>query len=205
MACTASGRRLSMDSNSRRMQARSHATCDSGRRLGQRWRCAKAGGVAHDFNNILAVILGFGEASMRHTRPGSRMRRDLERIISAGGRGRALVERILAFSRSSVGARVVVDVGSVVAEAVTMVAAMCPRHVKLDADLDCGNATIIGDATQVHQLVMNLATNGMQAMPTEGSLRIRLSCVKHLRERMTTTGPLPSGEYLMLRVEDSGA
>jgi CheY-like chemotaxis protein len=52
---------------------------------------------------------------------------------------------------------------------------------------------------------MNLATNSMQAMPTGGSLRIQLSRVKHPKERMTTTGPLPSGDYLMLRVQDSGA
>lgn len=163
-----------------------------------------AGGVAHDFNNILAVILGFGEASMRHTRPGSRMRRDLERILSAGERGRALVERILAFSRSSVGARVVVDVESVVRESLAMIEAMAPRHLSLEFDLDSNDATIIGDPTQVHQIVMNLATNGIQAMPTGGSLCIRLTCADVADEHIATTGRLPRGEYVVLSVHDSG-
>jgi PAS domain S-box-containing protein len=163
-----------------------------------------AGGVAHDFNNILAVILGFGEASMRHTRPGSRMRRDLERILSAGERGRALVERILAFSRSSVGARVVVNVQSVVAESLTMIEAMAPRHLSLDLELASNEATIIGDPTQVHQIVMNLATNGIQAMTTGGALQVRLACSEVAERRITTTGPLPPGEYVVLSVRDSG-
>ncbi len=164
-----------------------------------------AGGVAHDFNNILAVILGFSEAGMRHTRPGSRMRRDLERILSAGERGRALVERILTFSRSSVGARIVVNVEDVVAESVTMIEAMCPRHVNLSVQLASGDATIVGDPTQIHQLVMNLATNGMQAMASGGALRIELSCIGLASSRMTTTGPLQPGDYLALRVQDGGA
>jgi PAS domain S-box-containing protein len=163
-----------------------------------------AGGVAHDFNNILAVILGFGEASMRHTRPGSRMRRDLERILSAGERGRALVERILAFSRSSVGARIIVNVESVVAESLTMIEAMSPRHLSLDFELGSNDATIIGDPTQVHQIVMNLATNGIQAMANGGALQIRLSCTAVQTERITTTGLLSIGDYVVLSVRDSG-
>ena len=163
-----------------------------------------AGGVAHDFNNILAVILGFGEASMRHTRPGSRIRKDLERILSAGERGRALVERILAFSRSSVGARVVVHVESVVAESLAMIEAMAPRHLSLDFELGSDGAAIVGDPTQVHQLVMNLATNGIHAMASGGELQIRLFCVSTAEERLTTTGPLVPGEYVVLSVRDSG-
>ncbi|MDY0749027.1 PAS domain-containing protein [Paucibacter sp. R3-3] len=164
-----------------------------------------AGGVAHDFNNILAVILGFGEASMRHTRRGSRMRRDLERILSAGERGRALVERILAFSRSSVGARVVVDVQGVVAESLAMVEATCPPYVRLVAKLNSCGTTIVGDPTQIHQLVMNLATNGVQAMTSAGTLKTELHDVSISKNQMTTTGPLPEGEYVVLSVRDSGS
>ncbi|MGJ7505953.1 PAS domain-containing protein [Variovorax sp. GT1P44] len=164
-----------------------------------------AGGVAHDFNNILAVILGFGEASMKNTRPGSRMRRDLERILSAGERGRALVERILTFSRSSVGARVVVHVESVVAESLAMLEAMRPPHVEVTARLGSGGATMIGDPTQVHQLLMNLATNGIQAMRSSGCLQIDLCCATIEQGRMATTGPLASGHYIVLSVRDDGA
>ena len=65
-----------------------------------------AGGIAHDFNNILGAILGYGEMAMRDAKEGTRLRRDLDSIIAAGERGRTLVDRILAFSRSGVGERV---------------------------------------------------------------------------------------------------
>src|SRR5215472_13167510 len=65
-----------------------------------------AGGIAHDFNNILGAILGYGEMALRDAAPGTRLKRDLDSIMTAGERGRALVERILTFSRSSVNERV---------------------------------------------------------------------------------------------------
>ncbi len=65
-----------------------------------------AGGIAHDFNNILGAILGYGEMALRDASKGSRLARDLDSIIVAGERGRALVDRVLAFSRSGVGERV---------------------------------------------------------------------------------------------------
>ena len=67
-----------------------------------------AGGIAHDFNNLLGAILGYGEMALRDAPEGSRLRRDLDSIMIAGERGRALVDRILAFSRSGVGERVAV-------------------------------------------------------------------------------------------------
>ena len=68
-----------------------------------------AGGIAHDFNNILGAILGYGEMALRDAPRGSRLRRDLDSILAAGERGRALVDRILAFSRSGLGERVAVN------------------------------------------------------------------------------------------------
>jgi len=114
------------------------------------------------------------------------------------------VERILAFSRSSVGARVAVDVESVIAESMMMVEAMCPPQVRIETRLNSGKATMLGDPTQLHQVLMNLATNGMQAMPDGGSLLITLSRENHADERMTTTGPLPRGSYVVISVQDSG-
>src|SRR5262245_30590055 len=69
-----------------------------------------AGGIAHDFNNLLGAILGYGEMALSEAPAESRLRRDVEKIMIAGERGRALVDRILAFSRSGVAERVGVDV-----------------------------------------------------------------------------------------------
>ena len=89
-----------------------------------------AGGIAHDFNNILGAILGYGEMALRDAPEGSRLRRDLESITAAGERGRALVDRILAFSRSGVGERVAVHVEKVVRESLDLLMANLPagRH-----------------------------------------------------------------------------
>ncbi|MES2099707.1 MAG: PAS domain-containing protein [Pseudomonadota bacterium] len=164
-----------------------------------------ASGIAHDFNNILGAILGFGEVSLRNTRAGSRMRRDLECIMTAGERGRALVERVLAFSRSGSGERVAVHVEGVVHEALTLLSATLPAGVQLRTHLAAGAAAMLGDATQVHQVVVNLATNAVQAMPDGGLLRVALQATTLAEPRLATTGTLPAGDYLLLTVSDTGS
>src|SRR5262249_24478412 len=82
-----------------------------------------AGGIADDFNNILGAILGYGEMALRGAREGTRLKRDLDNILTAGERGRSLVDRVLAFSRSGVGERVPVHVEKVVREALDLIEA----------------------------------------------------------------------------------
>ena len=164
-----------------------------------------AGGIAHDFNNILAAILGYGEMALRDARAGSRLRRDLESIMIAGERGRALVERILAFSRSSVGERVPVHVEEVVREAIDLISATLPAGVAVVNRLRGGSAAVLGDATQIHQVVMNLAINGIQALASGGTLTISLEAIRVPTYRLLTTGGIDPGEYLVLEVTDNGA
>jgi PAS domain S-box-containing protein len=164
-----------------------------------------AGGIAHDFNNILGAILGYGEMALRAAPQGSRLARDLDSIIVAGERGRALVDRVLAFSRSGVGERVPVHVEGVVREALDLISAKLPPNVALRAKLQAGRAAILGDATQVHQVVMNLATNAVQAMAAGGELRVSLGATRLDRARVPTIGIIDPGEYLVLDIADSGS
>src|SRR3981189_2771281 len=108
-----------------------------------------AGAIAHDFNNLLGAILGYGEMALRDAPQGSRLRRDVESILVAGERGRALVDRILAFSRSGVGERVAVQVEKVAREALDLLSAKLPPNVTLHAKLHAARAAMLGDATQV--------------------------------------------------------
>ncbi len=163
-----------------------------------------AGGIAHDFNNILGAILGFGESALRHTRAGSRLRRDLESIVTAGERGRALVERILAFSRSGVAERVPVHVENEVREALALLAGSLPPLVNVQTSLRSGMAAVLGDPTQLHQVVMNLATNAIQAMPQGGRLLVALDLQAVPADRMAATGLLRAGDYVALTVSDEG-
>ncbi|HWZ72551.1 MAG TPA: PAS domain-containing protein [Casimicrobiaceae bacterium] len=164
-----------------------------------------AGGIAHDFNNLLGAILGYGEMAMRDAPAGSRLRRDLDSIMIAGERGRALVDRILAFSRSGVGERVPVNVEDVVRETLGLFAAKLPNGIALEDRLRAGRAAVMGDATQIHQVLMNLVTNAMQAMPSGGTLRVSLDRARVDLPRAATTGTVAAGEYVVLQVADTGS
>jgi PAS domain S-box-containing protein len=163
-----------------------------------------AGGIAHDFNNILGAILGFGEMALRGSARGSRMRRDLDSIMTAAERGRALVDRILAFSRSGVGDRISVHVEAVVRDALELVAATLPAGIAIVSDLQAGRAAMQGDPTQVDQVLMNLVTNAIHAMAAGGTLRVSLNVMPLDAPRGVTTGTIEAGEYLVLEVADSG-
>jgi PAS domain S-box-containing protein len=163
-----------------------------------------AGGIAHDFNNILGAILGYGEMASRDVPKNSRLRRDLDSIILAGERGRALVDRVLAFSRSGVADRVPVHVEKVAREALDLLSAKLPPNVTLHAKLHAGSAAVLGDPTQVHQVLMNLATNAIQAMPAGGTLRVHLDALRIDTARVAVIGKLSAADYLVLQVTDTG-
>ena len=163
-----------------------------------------AGGIAHDFNNILAAILGYGEMALKDAAEGSAQRRHIDAAMSAGMRAKSLVERILAFSRSGMGERVPVHVQSVVAEALELVAASLPAGITLERQLDAGDAGVLGDPTQVHQVVMNLCANAVQAMKSSGTLSVALRHVQLSHPRCTTS-VLASGSYIALSVRDTGS
>lgn len=164
-----------------------------------------AGGIAHDFNNILAAILGYGELVQRDAPPGSAMRRHIDAAMGAGARARSLVERILAFSRSGVGERVPVAVQAVVDEALDGLAATLPAGVQLERKLDAPGAGALGDPTQVHQVVLNLGANAVQAMRGQGRLEVSLDTHTLDAPLLVTTTTLQPGRYLRLRVADSGS
>jgi PAS domain S-box-containing protein len=164
-----------------------------------------AGGIAHDFNNILGAILGYGELAQNNSPAGSGMRRYLDNIMHAAGRAKALVERVLAFSRSGIGERVAVNVQAVVAEAVELLAASLPPRIRLVRRLEAGNAAVQGDATQLHQVTMNLCTNAVQAMVDVGVLEVTLDRNEVAETQQLSHGPLKPGAYVRLCVGDTGS
>ena len=163
-----------------------------------------AGGIAHDFNNILGSILGYGELARSSAEPDSALARHLDGVTNAGLRAKALVERILAFSRSGMGDRAPVHVQSVVAEALDLLLPSLAPGIGLTRSLEAGDSAVVGDATQIHQVVMNLCTNAMHAMPDGGALAVSLTRRRNDRALTLTTGELPAGDYLCLVVRDNG-
>jgi PAS domain S-box-containing protein len=163
-----------------------------------------AGGVAHDFNNILAAILGYGEMAQKGAAEGTALRRYIDAAMSAGMRAKALVERILAFSRSGMGERVHVHVQSVVSEVLDVVEGALPPGVTLERSLSAGDAAVFGDPTQLHQVVMNLCSNAVQAIEGAGRVTVSTGTVSLAAARLVTTCTLPPGDYVRLCVADTG-
>jgi PAS domain S-box-containing protein len=163
-----------------------------------------AGGIAHDFNNILGAILGYGELAHQHSAEGSPLRRHLDNVMHAAGRAKTLVARILGFSRSGLGERVPVNVQSVIEETLELLEASLPARIRLESRLDAGNAAVIGDATHLHQVAMNLCTNALHAMECDGVLGVALERIELRERRSLSRGTLGAGSYARLIVSDTG-
>jgi PAS domain S-box-containing protein len=163
-----------------------------------------AGGIAHDFNNILGAILGYGELAQQHAAAGSAMRRYLDNVMHAAGRAKALVDRILGFSRSGLGERVPVNVQAVVEETLELLAASLPPGIRLQKTLTADDAAVVGDGTRLHQVVMNLCTNAVHAMERGGVLSVALERVELREQRAVSRGALSPGAYVRLVVSDTG-
>jgi PAS domain S-box-containing protein len=164
-----------------------------------------AGGIAHDFNNILGAILGYGELAHQHSVDGSALRRYLDNVLHAAERAKSLVDRILGFSRSGLGERVPVHVQSITEETLELLAASLPAGIRLERKLLAGNAAVIGDATQLHQVVMNLCTNALHAMEHGGVLGVLLERIDLSEPRTSSRETLAPGPHLRLTVSDTGS
>ncbi|MGA2562736.1 MAG: ATP-binding protein [Steroidobacteraceae bacterium] len=163
-----------------------------------------AGGIAHDFNNILGAILGYGELAQQQAAAGTAMRRYLDNVMRAAGRAKALVDRILGFSRMGLGERVPVHVQSVIEETLELLATSLPAGIRLEKTLKAGDAAVIGDATHLHQVAMNLFTNALHAMGRGGTLSVVLERVELGAQRLARRGILRAGSYVRLGVSDTG-
>jgi signal transduction histidine kinase len=164
-----------------------------------------AGGVAHDFNNVLAAIVGFGEMAQDAAAPGSAQARHLDKVLGAAMRGKALVERILSFGRGGGCASTVFELQPIVAEVLALLAATLRPGVVLERGLDAPGALLRGDPTQAFEAVMNLCTNAMQAMPGGGMVRVQLARQQVAERKVLSHTQLSAGSYLVLTVSDQGS
>ncbi|MBX9793659.1 MAG: response regulator, partial [Burkholderiaceae bacterium] len=163
-----------------------------------------AGGVAHDFNNVLAAVLGYTEMARQGAVDGSRQARQLDRVLQAALRGKSLVERILSFSRSGARSATVFEVQPVIDEVLGLLAASLRQGVVLESRFDAPDVRLQGDPTQVFEAVMNLCTNAMQAMPQGGRLVVSTACHVVRDAETVSHGRIEPGDYLALSVSDDG-
>jgi CheY-like chemotaxis protein len=165
-----------------------------------------AGGIAHDFNNILVPIIGHAEIAQLETPEENQIHRSLREILRAATRAKDLVGQILAFSRQSEIEFRPLKIHIVVREAIRLLRASIPPSVEIVQKIakDCG--PVMGDPSQIHQVVMNLATNAYHAMAeTGGTMTVSLSEVGIDAKNPKGPHPMPMGRYACLSVEDTGS
>ncbi len=160
-----------------------------------------AAGVAHDFNNILATILGNAELARQDSVGNPHVFDSVTAIIQAGIRGRDLVQQILSFARKEEADLHPLQVELVIAECVRLLRATLPARLSLDMECEPDLPPIAGVSSQITQVIINLATNALQAMPTGGgSLCIRLSALR----APAVGAPLPARQRGYLRLHPEG-
>jgi signal transduction histidine kinase/ActR/RegA family two-component response regulator len=163
-----------------------------------------AGGVAHDFNNVLAAIVGYAEMARDAAPEGGDQARHLDRTLRAALRGKALVQRIITFSRGGARTSAVFDVEPVVEEVLGLLAASLRPGVVLERLLEAPGARLRGDPTQAFEAVMNLCTNALQAMPDGGMLTVGVARAHEREPRMLSHSALAPGRYVAVSVVDQG-
>jgi CheY-like chemotaxis protein len=159
--------------------------------------------VAHDFNNILGVILSYAEIAVEDLRPGDPMRADIEEIEKAAHRATALTRQLLAFSRRQVLEPEDVDLGQLVDAVGKMLQRLIGEDVVLRTTAGPDLFVTRVDRGQIEQVLMNLAVNARDAMPGGGELRIRTANTT-LDEARATPLELAPGDYVEVAVSDTG-
>jgi PAS domain S-box-containing protein len=165
---------------------------------------ALAGGVAHDFNNILTAILGYAELSQARCQPDSLLHNNMEEIIRAADRAAQLVDQILKFSRQGEKNVASLQMSLIVKEVLKLIRASLPANIELVSDI-MQDAYVKADPTQIHQIVMNLCTNAYQALEGRGGIiHIRLYTKDLSPKEGVEVGNLQHGTYVCLQVQDNG-
>ncbi len=163
-----------------------------------------AGGIAHDFNNILSAILGYSELATMQVEEGSTIGDYLKEIHRGGKRARDLVQQILVFARQSREEFVPTNVARVAEEVVKFMRSSIPTTIEIQTDIE-SDSIILGNETQVYQILMNLCTNAYHAMePDGGILKLTLKDVELKNYTDINGGGEVIGNYIEIQISDTG-
>ncbi len=163
-----------------------------------------AGGIAHDFNNILFPLVGFAEMLRDDLPADSPLQDHVDEILQAALRSKELVRQILAFSRQAELEIKPIKLQTIVREAMKLIRASVPSSIKIEQQIDARCGVVMADPTQIHQIIMNLATNAFHAMEEKGgTLAVTLGQIRLEPDSSDLSG-LAAGDYACLTVADTG-
>jgi signal transduction histidine kinase/ActR/RegA family two-component response regulator len=164
-----------------------------------------AGGIAHDFNNLLAAIIGYTDLAKEDIPDHSPAKSSLEQVEHAGHRAKDIVKQILAFSRKQPEELVILDVQDIVNQTIKLLRASIPATIDIQTIIspDCGS--ILGNPGKINQIIINLCTNGAQAMDDNGGvLTLELEHIERGSGLIPDDLELMPGGYVALSVSDTG-
>jgi len=162
-----------------------------------------AGGVAHDFNNILTVILGNANLLQMKTRGDAALERHLDQIVKAADKATYLTHSLLAFSRRHVVCLAPGQVNEIVRKAEGLLCRLIPEDIELRL-VTSGDHRVKADSVQIEQVIMNLVTNARDAMPCGGTVTIATEEVELDAETTPLKGEMEAGRYVLISVSDNG-
>ena len=164
-----------------------------------------AGGISHDFNNILGAIIGYSELANFQLKKNMPAEESIDQILKAGYRAKDLVSQILAFSRKSESELKPIYLPPLVKEVLKLIKASLPSTIVIKENFKQDTGVVMGDPTQIHQIMMNLCTNSAHAMREEGgTLDVSLYDIS-FEENVTVSHPeMAPGKYIVLSVRDTG-
>jgi two-component system cell cycle sensor histidine kinase/response regulator CckA len=163
-----------------------------------------AGGVAHDFNNVLTAIFGYADLLNEELPEGHQARRDLDEIRKAAQRASTLTRQLLAFSRQQVLQPMVLSLNDLVEDIQSMLVRLVAEDIELRLRLDPSAGNVRADAGQIQQVLMNLVVNARDAMPAGGKVLVETANTELNEQYAESHQPVVPGAYVMLAVSDSG-
>ncbi|MFO7860514.1 MAG: PAS domain S-box protein [Desulfosalsimonas sp.] len=164
-----------------------------------------AGGIAHDFNNILSSVLGYTELSLEEAEKDSLVHQNLSQVLAAGNRAKDLVKQILRLSRREEQEFVPTPIVSLVKEALKMLRSTFPATIEIQENIRTEQAIVHADPTQLHQAIINLATNARDAMGDgSGVLEICLEPVSFDQTIRKKSPDIMPGDYICIAIIDTG-
>jgi signal transduction histidine kinase/DNA-binding response OmpR family regulator len=164
-----------------------------------------AGGIAHDFNNILFAIMGNTQIALYSLPEDTSIKRLLNEVMNAIGRAKEMVQQILAFSRQYEAEKKSVNVQFIVKEVLKLLKTSIPSTITIRHHIDTNAGQILADPSQIHQIIMNLATNAYHAMEKNGGiLEVNLSQVELTADEFIIDPDIQVGQYVKLTISDTG-
>ena len=164
-----------------------------------------AGGIAHEFNNALGIILGNAELAIDDVPDWNPAKESLKEIRKASFRAKEVVRQILSFARKTMTALKPVEINTIVKESLKLMRASIPTMIEIQQNISSEPQMIMGDPTEIHQIIINLCTNASHAMKTSGGiLEAAVSEVTLDRKSASLYEDLSPGDFVKMTIRDSG-